>query len=662
MSKATPTGSSMRRNIPLSPLTIRTPKTNASSPAANAPTGPATSDDQFLTVGYDYGHDEQKTPLPSPRTPHASQAKNTIAFPTGPPSPSPVISFPAITEVKTPNNDRKSESNDPQELVVPSTNNIDGVKDKTPIQPTFAAAQLDTIPTLPIQRPPSPPLFESEYSILINAPGGCNNMEAFDGLRQDWLAYRAKYADYYEYLEELAREEYRARSRTTTSASESESSHRPSSSTSDSDELPLKERIAALAQARRKEPMEPKNTSRGAVTLCNDIRTETYSVTGMLGEGAYGRVMYAMSKEGEQVAIKVVHKAMIYRRFSGRRRVINELHALKHVTNADLSFVCPMLSAWDDDDNIYIVMPCLRENMLQRIEREPLTEDEVLLYSAEILHGVGNLHDVGIIHRDIKLENIVFDAHGHIALTDFGLSRITEENEELKDVRMYDVAGTTGYWAPEVVTVTAKHGYGWEADIWSMGMVFFEMATTRTTSFYHASTAAEIKRMMMLKDVPISEVKNSDLRDLLGLMLARDPKARWSVDWLREHKYYNDVSWMKVVTKDYEPPLPEYPKIDFRRTSAMRFSTFRSGKDKMIPNLKLTASGEIIHNRHALKSFLLDEEEPDTFGCSLNTEHRKALMSEFTRREGTIFRSRYAPTTDDTEDIPLEFIDLQRGR
>ena len=129
---------------------------------------------------------------------------------------------------------------------------------------------------------------------------------------------------------------------------------------------------------------------------------------------------------------------------------------------------------------------------------------------------MANLHREGIIHRDIKLENIVFDANGHIALTDFGLARITDDEEKLSDVCMYDLAGTAGYWAPEVITVTSKHGYGWQVDIWAMGMVFFEMATNRTTSFYTAKTTAEIKRMMMLHNVPILEVEDNNLRNLLS--------------------------------------------------------------------------------------------------------------------------------------------------
>ena len=84
----------------------------------------------------------------------------------------------------------------------------------------------------------------------------------------------------------------------------------------------------------------------------------------------------------------------------------------------------------------------------------------------------------------------------------------------------------------------------------------------------------------------------------------------------------------------------------------MRFSTFRSGRDKRFPNLALTPAGEIVHNRHAQKSFALDDEEPDAFSFSMTREYRKELMREFIRREGVQFQSRYASddTTNDLDD------------
>lgn len=81
-----------------------------------------------------------------------------------------------------------------------------------------------------------------------------------------------------------------------------------------------------------------------------------YSIGGLIGCGGSGRVFFAMSSTADEVAIKIVHKHIAYRSASGRARLLKELEVLKRVTEADLSFVCPLLSSWADEDNVYMEM------------------------------------------------------------------------------------------------------------------------------------------------------------------------------------------------------------------------------------------------------------------------------------------------------------------
>ncbi|CAH1642422.1 unnamed protein product [Spodoptera littoralis] len=80
-------------------------------------------------------------------------------------------------------------------------------------------------------------------------------------------------------------------------------------------------------------------------------------------------------------------------------------------------------------------------------QREHFSENEVRIYIAEIILALEQLHKLGIIYRDIKLENILLDAEGHIVLTDFGLSKEFCGGES----RAYSFCGTIEYMAPEVV-------------------------------------------------------------------------------------------------------------------------------------------------------------------------------------------------------------------
>jgi serum/glucocorticoid-regulated kinase 2 len=95
-------------------------------------------------------------------------------------------------------------------------------------------------------------------------------------------------------------------------------------------------------------------------------------------------------------------------------------------------------------------------------------EERVRFYAAECLLALEHLHTQGIIYRDLKPENVLIDAEGHIKITDFGLSKVgLPINEQTSSF-----CGTPEYLAPEVIK---GGGYSFGVDIWSLGLVVYEM-------------------------------------------------------------------------------------------------------------------------------------------------------------------------------------------
>lgn len=96
-------------------------------------------------------------------------------------------------------------------------------------------------------------------------------------------------------------------------------------------------------------------------------------------------------------------------------------------------------------------------------------EDTARFYTTEILLGLEHIHAEGIIFRDIKPENILLDANGHIRITDFGLSK---SNITAKNRKAYSFCGSPEYMAPEMIK---KNGHSFSADFYSLGSLLYEM-------------------------------------------------------------------------------------------------------------------------------------------------------------------------------------------
>jgi len=118
--------------------------------------------------------------------------------------------------------------------------------------------------------------------------------------------------------------------------------------------------------------------------------------------------------------------------------------------------------AFQDDDHLYLIVNYMNGGELfyhlRNVSKFNL--ETTKFYSAELLMGLKDLHDLNIIYRDMKPENILLNRKGHLKLTDFGLSKII-----LDDDRAYSLCGTPEYLAPEIIT--SKKGYTKMCDFFS---------------------------------------------------------------------------------------------------------------------------------------------------------------------------------------------------
>ena len=294
----------------------------------------------------------------------------------------------------------------------------------------------------------------------------------------------------------------------------------------------------------------------------------------LIGKGSFGRVWLVHHRYSDKfLALKVLNKAEVAK--SGLvNQVIQERDILSKIESP---FIVPFVGSFQDDSSLYILMEFLVGGELYTLLRmnNKLTSNMVRFYAAEILVALTFLHDRNIIYRDLKPENILLDALGHVRLIDFGLSR-----QFPKSGSCGTFCGSPFYMAPEMISSKA---YGLSVDIWSFGIVIYELLTG--TLPFTGRSANEIYRKIVFGKVAYPDGFDLDAKDLLLKILTRDPKKRLGAYELDSLGQPLGSAPFKPAT-DYEfdrtSPIPRansiVPKM-FQRYNAIMKHKFFKGID-----------------------------------------------------------------------------------
>jgi len=189
----------------------------------------------------------------------------------------------------------------------------------------------------------------------------------------------------------------------------------------------------------------------------------------VLGNGGYGQVIRGTdTTTGELIAVK----ATTYTNAAGYQNAVKEVQLLQRLSHHEGIIGLRGATEIPGQPMVFMFLELASGDLLQQVLKNGpgglRDAAEAMRYFSEVTSAVGFLHDQGIAHRDLKLENILL-VDGRCKLCDFGLS--TDRTGDA----LFDVCGSLSYAAPEVKTVT-RHGYdGRIADIWSLGVSLFAM-------------------------------------------------------------------------------------------------------------------------------------------------------------------------------------------
>ncbi len=267
-----------------------------------------------------------------------------------------------------------------------------------------------------------------------------------------------------------------------------------------------------------------------AVTSARDLSGTTigrFAIQELLGKGGMGEVYRASDlRLKRQVALKRIAPHLRGDKRS-RERLWKEAEWASRLSDPHIAAVHDVI---EEENELFIVMEYVEGQTLRRRLAEPISIIEFLPIATECALALAAAHNAGVVHHDIKPENIMLTTSGQVKVLDFGVAKnlpSRPETSTLSTRTCTEFAGTLNYMAPEVVREKESDS---RADIFSLGIVFYE-AIAGSNPFRAKSFLETSDRILHHDQPPLRELNPkspSEFDRIVGKMLAKDPAQRYS--------------------------------------------------------------------------------------------------------------------------------------
>ena len=289
-----------------------------------------------------------------------------------------------------------------------------------------------------------------------------------------------------------------------------------------------------------------------------------------IGHGAFGKVNIALHiASGRLVAIKIFSKKNL-KNTRAKQKIKNEIEMLSHFHHP---FINQILDNFETDTHIFIIMEYVCGDLLGFIrKRGKLSESVSKLIFKQLIEGLKYIHKKKVVHRDIKLDNILIDLTNTIKICDFGVSRYYT-----KDELMFEHCGTPAYISPEIFENKGYKGTG--CDIWSAGVTLYYMLGG--VQPFKANSIKELEKNIKKGDFKPLEEVSSEANNLIKGMLQVNPKKRLTVDEILNHP------WLSKVDLNQRQKLNLFTEAEKVLMSKFDVNYLNSDKSELIENFTL---------------------------------------------------------------------------
>ena len=305
-----------------------------------------------------------------------------------------------------------------------------------------------------------------------------------------------------------------------------------------------------------------------------------------LGQGGFGKVyLYKNSITGQEVAIKFIELRTLMSP-QDVQRLYSEIGILRNLKHPN---IVNLIDVFDlDDKSCFVMEYCSGGELKEYVQTKgPLNEKEVYRITLQIVDAIRYCHNSLIVHRDLKLENILFSRPSRktVKIVDFGISGMFKVGVNSEAER--SDAGSLHYIAPEVLTKTDNHANP-ALDIWSLGCIVYAMLTK--TLPFTAPTRKEIVNKIIDCDYP--ELPNTVSKPWIKLikgLLRKKPESRWDLIKISEHLLkYKDFDNAEISDDSFEKKFPVHKTKtnEFVRVKNERKRTPDSGNEYFLFRIK----------------------------------------------------------------------------
>eukprot|EP00899_Mesostigma_viride_P016405 jgi/Mesvir1/24766/Mv22022-RA.1 len=309
---------------------------------------------------------------------------------------------------------------------------------------------------------------------------------------------------------------------------------------------------------------------------------DSFELGPLLGTGSFGRVHIARHRaSGTVCAIKMLSKAQIL-----KTKQVNHVKQEKEIlASINFPFIVNLFATMQDQRCLYLVLEYVIGGEffthLRSMGRFP--ESTARFYAAQVLLAFEHLHNMDIIYRDLKPENLLLDKDGNVKVTDFGFAkRITH--------RTYTLCGTPDYLAPEIIL---NKGHGKPVDWWAFGVLIYEMIAG-FPPFYDEDPMGTYKKILSGK-VQFPSTFSRMARDLVKKLLQADLTKRFGnlkggIKDIKMHPWFTGIDWDAMVAKEIKAPIQPKTKgpddtsnyDDYSHTAPMQHNYVVTSEDQKL--------------------------------------------------------------------------------